>query len=48
MMECIVSHPDLTNVRWLLHTRDAHDLYRKVGFHDPTERLMERLRAASR
>jgi GNAT superfamily N-acetyltransferase len=28
--------------RWILHTRDAHDLYRKFGFADPTERLMER------
>lgn len=47
MMECIVSHPELALVRWLLHTRDAHDLYRKVGFESPTERLMERPRAAS-
>jgi GNAT superfamily N-acetyltransferase len=29
---------------WLLHTRDAHELYRRVGFHDPSERLMERRR----
>jgi GNAT superfamily N-acetyltransferase len=29
---------------WLLHTRDAHELYRLVGFHDPSERLMERRR----
>jgi GNAT superfamily N-acetyltransferase len=28
--------------RWILHTRDAHDLYRKFGFAEPTERLMER------
>lgn len=28
--------------RWLLHTRDAHDLYRKLGFGEPGERLMER------
>ncbi len=28
--------------RWLLHTRDAHALYRKVGFGDPGGRLMER------
>jgi GNAT superfamily N-acetyltransferase len=27
---------------WLLHTRDAHELYRRVGFHDPSARLMER------
>ena len=30
------------NVRWLLHTGDAHSLYRRVGFGDPSPRLMER------
>jgi GNAT superfamily N-acetyltransferase len=28
--------------RWLLHTRDAHELYRRFGFGTPNERLMER------
>lgn len=28
--------------RWLLHTRDMHRLYAKLGFGDPGERLMER------
>jgi len=28
--------------RWILHTRDAHDLYRKFGFAEPDERVMER------
>jgi GNAT superfamily N-acetyltransferase len=28
--------------RWILHTRDAHDLYRKFGFAEPSERVMER------
>ena len=32
--------PDL---KWLLHTRDAHELYRKLGFDTPDERVMERL-----
>jgi ribosomal protein S18 acetylase RimI-like enzyme len=31
------------NVRWLLHTGDAHSLYRRVGFGDPSPRLMERV-----
>jgi ribosomal protein S18 acetylase RimI-like enzyme len=31
-------------LRWLLHTRDAHDLYRRFGFTAPSERLMERPR----
>jgi GNAT superfamily N-acetyltransferase len=29
---------------WVLHTADAHDLYRKFGFMEPTERLLERRR----
>ena len=29
-------------VKWMLHTRDAHDLYRRVGFGDPSERVLER------
>jgi ribosomal protein S18 acetylase RimI-like enzyme len=28
--------------RWLLHTSDAHELYRRFGFGEPGERLMER------
>jgi ribosomal protein S18 acetylase RimI-like enzyme len=31
-----------TDVRWVLHTRDAHGLYRKFGFGEPSERVMER------
>jgi GNAT superfamily N-acetyltransferase len=27
---------------WLLHTQDAHELYRKFGFGEPSFRLMER------
>jgi len=30
------------NVRWLLHTGDAHALYGRVGFGDPSPRVMER------
>lgn len=33
MMECILETPELQGLRrWLLVTRDAHDLYRSVGF----------------
>lgn len=33
MMECIMSHPDLQNLkRWCLLTRDAHGLYKQFGF----------------
>jgi GNAT superfamily N-acetyltransferase len=30
------------SVKWLLHTRDAHELYRRFGFGAPSERVMER------
>ena len=29
--------------KWLLHTKDAHALYRKLGFGEPDERVMERI-----
>ena len=32
----------LAETKWLLHTRDAHDLYRKFGFVEPDERALER------
>ena len=28
---------------WLLHTQDAHDLYRKFGFETPSHKVMERV-----
>ena len=37
-----VEHSPFSNTRWLLHTRDAHDLYRKFGFGPVSERLMEK------
>lgn len=44
LMECILNHPDLQGLRrWILVTRDAHDLYRKYGFQSlkNPERFME-------
>jgi GNAT superfamily N-acetyltransferase len=32
--------------RWLLHTADAHDLYRRFGFAAPDEMLLERPNSA--
>jgi GNAT superfamily N-acetyltransferase len=35
LMQAIRAHPELQDVRrWVLFTRDAHPLYRKVGFKD--------------
>jgi N-acetylglutamate synthase-like GNAT family acetyltransferase len=44
LMECIVQHPALRNLRrWILLTRDAHELYSKFGFTpvQVPERFME-------
>jgi len=38
----MVENSELTHVKWMLHTRDAHDLYRRFGFGEPSERVMER------
>ncbi len=38
----MVERGPLAGVRWILHTRDAHELYRRFGFGAPTERVMER------
>jgi GNAT superfamily N-acetyltransferase len=32
----------LAGTKWYLHTLDAHDLYRKFGFTEPSERVLER------
>ena len=35
LMEVILSHPKLQGIRrWMLATRDAHELYRKYGFEE--------------
>jgi len=38
----MVENGALANLRWLLHTSDMHALYRKVGFDDPSPKVMER------
>ena len=45
LIDVITSHPQLQGFRrWLLATRDAHELYRRFGFTEVTEpkRWMER------
>ena len=33
LMECVLAHPELQGLRrWMLVTRDAHGLYRQLGF----------------
>jgi predicted N-acetyltransferase YhbS len=38
----IVENGPLADVKWILHTRDAHELYRRFGFEEPSERVLER------
>jgi GNAT superfamily N-acetyltransferase len=38
----MVEQAPFGKVKWLLHTRDMHRLYEKLGFGKPGERLMER------
>jgi ribosomal protein S18 acetylase RimI-like enzyme len=38
----MVENGPYAGVRWLLHTRDMHGLYRQFGFGEPSERVMER------
>jgi GNAT superfamily N-acetyltransferase len=38
----MIDEGPLANRKWLLHTEDAHDLYRRFGFTEPSAKLMER------
>jgi hypothetical protein len=33
----------LAGLKWMLHTDDAHELYRRFGFDAPAATAMERL-----
>jgi GNAT superfamily N-acetyltransferase len=46
LMKVIMGHPRLQNLRrWMLVTRDAHGIYRQVGFTELSEpeRIMEKV-----
>ena len=38
----MLDHGALADAKWFLHTVDAHELYRKLGFAAPDRKLMER------
>ena len=38
----MVDNGSLAHVKWMLHTADMHALYRKLGFGEPSQRVMER------
>jgi hypothetical protein len=41
-----VDEGPLAGTKWILHTHDAHGLYRKLGFVDPSPTVLERPRPA--
>jgi GNAT superfamily N-acetyltransferase len=38
----MVDGAPFANIKWVLHTSDGHGLYRKLGFGEPSFKLMER------
>ena len=42
LVRAAVEEGQLRDLRWLLHTKDAHGLYEKFGFGPPSERVLER------
>jgi GNAT superfamily N-acetyltransferase len=44
LVRFMIEESPFAHVRWLLHTSDMHPLYRKLGFGDPSQKVMERER----
>jgi GNAT superfamily N-acetyltransferase len=42
LVETMIERGPGAHFRWTLHTADAHGLYRKFGFAEPNETLLER------
>jgi GNAT superfamily N-acetyltransferase len=42
LIRASVEEGPFARTRWVLHTLDAHPLYRRFGFGPPSERLMEK------
>jgi GNAT superfamily N-acetyltransferase len=42
LVRTMVDESGLDDVKWLLHTTDMHPLYRKLGFEDPSYKVLER------
>lgn len=47
LVQAAVDDGPHARLRWLLHTRDAHDLYRELGFGAPSDWMMERPKPAT-
>lgn len=44
LVQTMIEHPAAPEVRWVLHTSDAHGLYRQLGFDAADESVMQRPR----
>lgn len=42
LVEAMIEHGPGRRFRWMLHTKDAHGLYRKFGFTAPPSTYLER------
>lgn len=48
LVECVVQHPDLKQLKGILLTQDAHGLYEKFGFKKPDEPEMLMIKEVER
>jgi GNAT superfamily N-acetyltransferase len=39
----MIENGPYADVKWMLHTTDMHPLYRKFGFVEPSQKVMERI-----
>jgi GNAT superfamily N-acetyltransferase len=46
LVQTMIEHPAVPRVRWVLHTDDAHGLYREFGFEAADETVMQRAKPA--
>jgi GNAT superfamily N-acetyltransferase len=46
LVQTMIEHPAIPAVRWILHTNDAHGLYKQLGFEAADETVMQRPRPA--
>jgi GNAT superfamily N-acetyltransferase len=46
LVQTMLDHPDVSRVRWVLHTNDAHGLYSQLGFLPADDTVMQRPRPA--
>jgi GNAT superfamily N-acetyltransferase len=48
LVEVMVEEGPGADFRWMLHTADAHELYRRFGFAEPVSSVLERPHASAR